>query len=224
MLKFPCLVLDHDDTVVQSEATINFPYFQIVMEQFRPGTKVTLRDYTDGCYRLGFAQMCREWYGFTEQELVDEYHGWQDYVRTHAPLPFPGIERIIRRQKQEGGVLCVVSHSCMENITRDYAQFGIQPDDIYGWDLPEPLRKPSTYPLEQIMRKYGFRPQELLVVDDMLPGYQMAKEAGVPIAFSAWGRTDFPQISAQMRSLCDYTFDTVKELEQFLFDNLTDMV
>ena len=27
MLKFPCLVLDHDDTVVQSEATVNYPFF-----------------------------------------------------------------------------------------------------------------------------------------------------------------------------------------------------
>ena len=24
MLKYPCLVLDHDDTVVQSEATVNY--------------------------------------------------------------------------------------------------------------------------------------------------------------------------------------------------------
>ena len=27
MLKYPCLVLDHDDTVVQSEATVNYPFF-----------------------------------------------------------------------------------------------------------------------------------------------------------------------------------------------------
>ena len=30
MLKYPCLVLDHDDTVVQSEATVNYPYFVIL--------------------------------------------------------------------------------------------------------------------------------------------------------------------------------------------------
>ena len=28
MLKYPCLVLDHDDTVVQSEATIHYPCFE----------------------------------------------------------------------------------------------------------------------------------------------------------------------------------------------------
>ena len=28
MLKYPCLVLDHDDTVVQTERYIGFPYFR----------------------------------------------------------------------------------------------------------------------------------------------------------------------------------------------------
>ena len=75
MLKYPCLVLDHDDTVVQSEATVNYPFFCYILNQFRPGTKITLHEYTEGCFRLGFADMCRKWYNFTEQEIVDEYHG-----------------------------------------------------------------------------------------------------------------------------------------------------
>ena len=28
MLKYPCLVLDHDDTVVQTEKAIGYPYFR----------------------------------------------------------------------------------------------------------------------------------------------------------------------------------------------------
>ena len=46
MLKFPCLVLDHDDTVVRSEEMINFPYFQCILNVFRPGTSVTKEQYT----------------------------------------------------------------------------------------------------------------------------------------------------------------------------------
>jgi phosphoglycolate phosphatase/pyrophosphatase PpaX len=37
MLKYKCLVLDHDDTVVQSEATVNYPCFLLALEKFRPG-------------------------------------------------------------------------------------------------------------------------------------------------------------------------------------------
>lgn len=225
MLKYPCLVLDHDDTVVQSEACVNFPFFQYILNQFRPGTQVTMQEYTYGCYHYGFADMCRKWYDFTDQELNDEYLGWQAYIRDHVPLPFPHIKEIIRRQKKAGGQICVVSHSCTENISRDYQMhFGVMPDDIYGWDLPEAHRKPNPWPLEQIMTKYGYRPDELLVVDDMKPAYEMASRAGVPIAFAAWGRKDCPELSADMKKICNYSFDSPCELYTFLFDSLTDMV
>lgn len=225
MLKYPCLVLDHDDTVVQSEETINYPYFCYILDQFRPGASITLAEYTYGCYHYGFADMCRKWYQFSEQEVVDEYLGWKEYIKTHIPAPFPGVESVIRRQKAAGGLVCVVSHSCEENITRDYREhFGILPDDIYGWDLPEELRKPSAYPLEQIMQKYSLTPDQLLVVDDMKPAWEMANKVGADIAFAAWGRQKYPEILSQMRSLCTYSFDSPEELEQFLFDNLTPMV
>ena len=218
MLKYPCLVLDHDDTVVQSEKCVNFPYFEYILTQFRPGSRITLPEYTEGCFRLGFADMCREWYGFTDQEMADEFEGWKVYIRDHIPAPYPGIQQVIRRQKELGGKICVVSHSCEENITRDYqTHFGILPDEIFGWDLPETLRKPSTYPLEQIMKKYGFRPEELLVVDDMKPACQMARNDGVSIAFAAWGRKDCPDLSREMTELCDFSFESPQELEAFLF-------
>ena len=219
MLKYPCLVLDHDDTVVQSEATVNYPFFAYILDQFRPGTTVTLEEYVHGCCNVGFADMCRQKYGFTEQELVDEYAGWQEYIKDHTPAPFPGIERIIRRQKEEGGLVCVVSHSSVTNITRDYqTHFGMLPDDIFGWDYPEHQRKPNPWPLEQIMAKYNLKPEQLLVVDDLKPAWEMASKVKVPIAFAAWGREDYPQIVADMTRLCNYTFHSPKELEKFLFD------
>lgn len=221
MLKYPCLVLDHDDTVVQSEATVNFPFFQYILAQFRPGRTVTLPEYVSGCCQLGFANMCRQWYGFSEQELVDEYLGWKEYIKAHIPTPFPGIESIVRRQKAEGGLICVVSHSCIQNITRDYeTYFGVLPDDIYGWDLPEEKRKPSIFPLEDIMAKYHLSPKELLVVDDMKPAWEMASKAGVPIAFAAWGRQEYPAIMEEMTRLCDYAFDSTEKLEHFLFEEV----
>lgn len=219
MLKFPCLVLDHDDTVVQSESTVNYPYFAYILDRFRPGTTISPEQYVHGCCNLGFSEMCRQWYGFTEQELLDEYHGWQAYIKDHIPAPFPGIAALIHRYKAAGGTICVVSHSCNENITRDYTtHFGIQPDDIFGWDYPEHQRKPSPWPLEQIMAKYHLSPHQLLVVDDMKPAWEMASRAGVPIAFAAWGRKDYPAISEEMTRICDYTFHSPGELEKFLFD------
>ena len=219
MLKYPCLVLDHDDTVVQSEKMINYPYFCYILDQFRPGQTITWEEYIHGCCHLGFADMCRQKYAFTEQELVAEYKGWKDFILTHTPDPYPGISSIIRRHKAEGGILCVVSHSNAETIIRDYqTHFGILPDDIYGWDLPEHQRKPNTYPLEHIMAKYAISPSQLLVVDDMKPAWEMASKAGVPMAFAAWSKADIPEITEEMTKLCNFSFYSPQELEKFLFD------
>lgn len=225
MLRYPCLVLDHDDTVVQSEKTVNFPYFQYILNEFRPGTAVTMEQYTDGCFHLGFSDMCRQWYGFSEEELVQEYLGWKEYIKDHIPAAFPGFDSLLKRYREAGGKICVVSHSCDENISRDYLyHFGFLPDAIYGWDYPEHQRKPSVFPLEQIMKEYDFAPAQLLVVDDMKPGWQMAKNAGVDIAFSGWSRRDCSEIYEEMQSLCKFSFNSPQELEKFLFDDLTDVI
>ena len=218
MIKYPCIVLDHDDTVVQSETTINYPFFCYILDQFRPGKTITLEEYTAGCFNPGFADMCRQRYQFTEEELKEEYTRWMEYVMTHTPDPYPGFKKLIHRYKEAGGILCVVSHSSIRNITRDYqTHFGILPDDIFGWDLPEHQRKPSTYPLEQIMKKYHLQPNELLVVDDLKPAWIMCKNAGVPIAFAAWSKKNAPAIVEEMSQLCDYTFHCAEELEKFIF-------
>ena len=219
MTKYHCLVLDHDDTVVQTEKTIGYPYFCYILDQFRPGEKISLQDYVRDCHELGFAEMCRRRWNFTEQEQIDEYRGWMDYVITHIPDIFPGIERIVHRQKEEGGLVCVVSHSSVQNITRDYAvHIGIQPDAIYGWDYPEELRKPNPFPLQDIMSRYGLEPKDILVVDDMKLAWKMADPLGVKVAFAAWGKQDFPELLQEMKELCAWSFDDPAELERFLFE------
>ena len=219
MLRYPCLVLDHDDTVVQSEATINYPYFSYILDSYRPGARITLEEYINGCYHQGFAQMCRSRYGFTDQELAEEHAGWKNYIKDHIPAPFPGIDRIIRKQKALGGKICVISLSPEENISRDYEKhFGIQPDRIYGWDYPEPQRKPNPWPLQQIMQDYDLKPSQLLVVDDMKPAWEMARKVQVPTAYAAWSRDPSLEVSEEMKNLCDFSFSSPEDLENFLFD------
>ena len=42
MLNYRCLVLDHDDTVVRSEETVNYPSFLEALKVLRPGRTITL--------------------------------------------------------------------------------------------------------------------------------------------------------------------------------------
>lgn len=219
MLKYKCLVLDHDDTVVQTEKAIGYPYFKEFIERVRPGHTLTYPEYVADCNGMVFADMCRQKWKFTEEELLEEYLGWKAYSLQHMPPIFPGIDRIIRRQKEEGGLVCVSSLSSRDNITRDYAEhFGMQPDVIYDYDLPQERRKPNPYSLLDIMARYDLAPEEILVVDDLKLAWRMAHPLGVPVAFAAWGKQEFPELAEEMRSLCDYSFDSVQELEKFLFE------
>ena len=67
------------------------------------------------------------------------------------------------------------------------------------------------------MKTYDLKPCELLVVDDLKPGYDMAKDAGVPFAAAGWAN-NIPQIETYMRKHCDLYFKTVEELRVYLFD------
>ena len=219
MLKYPCLVLDHDDTVVQTLKTWSYPFWCLELEQFRPGTHMSIEDFVLECYRWGFADMCRKIFRFTDEELALENEQWTAYIREHTPDPFPGMERIIRRQKEEGGMLFVVSHSRSETISRDYAvHFGIQPDTIYGWERPAEERKPNPFPLRDIMEKHGFKPEEILVVDDMQLACQMAEPLGVKVCFAGWDDMGVPQQREDMEKRCAFTINSVEEFEKFLFD------
>ena len=219
MLRYKCLVLDHDDTVVQTEKAIGYPYFKEYIERVRPGHSLTYPEYVADCNNMIFADMCRRKWQFTDEELLEEYLGWKAYSLQHMPPIFPGIDRIIHRQKEEGGLVCVSSLSSRDNINRDYAEhFGMQPDVIYDYDLPQEQRKPNPYSLLDIMARYDLAPEEILVVDDLKLAWRMAHPLGVPVAFAAWGKQEFPELAEEMRSLCDFSFDTTEALEHFLFE------
>ena len=219
MPKYRCLVLDHDDTVVQSMKTMSYPFWCMELEIFRPGQTMTFEEYVLECHRRGFAGLCQDCFQFTDEELKKEHKMWMEYVMTHTPDPYPGMDAVIQRQKQEGGLICVVSHSHVDNILRDYrTHFDIEPDAVYGWELPPEQRKPNPYPLLDIMQRYNLKPEEILVVDDMKLACQMADSLGIRVAYSGWNGLGIQEIDEEMKSMCAYSFESTEKLYNFLFD------
>ena len=106
---------------------------------------------------------------------------------------------------------CMFYNHLVGNEPDAATKFLPEPDLIFGWECPPEQRKPSVYPLEQIMKTFGMKPEELLVVDDLKPGYDMAKAAGVPFATAGWSN-DIPQIESFMKTNCGLYFKTVDEL------------
>ena len=217
-MKYKCLVFDHDDTVVNSTATIHYPCFVEYLKAFYPGESISLEDYFLLNFEPGFVPMCRERYGMTDEDLAFEARYWQDYVKNHIPAVYPGIREIMEKQKAEGGLVCVVSHSFDYNIRRDYAANALpEPDAVYGWERPENQRKPWPFPLEDIMARFSLQPSELLMIDDLKPGYDMALAAKVDFAAVGWSN-DIAPIETFMRRNSPLYFKTVPELAAFLED------
>ena len=128
------------------------------------------------------------------------------------------MAEIIADFKAGGGIIAVDSHSVTENIVRDYKANGLtDPDIIYGWDIPKEMRKPAPGTLFDLMEKYNLKPEEILVVDDLKPGYDMAKAAGVDIAAAGWAH-NVKGIVEFMRANCEYYCKSVEDLRKLLFD------
>ena len=217
MLRYRCLVLDHDDTVTDSTAHIHYPAFLDEMEQMRPGVWMSLQDYFRINFDPGFLPYMTVVLHFTDEELKQEYDIWQSWVQRIVPTVYPGMADIIRRQKAEGGYVCVVSHSVDFNIRRDYRENGLpEPDLVFGWEQPNDRRKPNPWPLLEIQRQLHLKPEEMLMVDDLKPGYDMAQAAGIPFAAACWAY-DVPEIKAFMAQYSKLCFDTPEELGKYLF-------
>lgn len=217
--KYKCLVLDHDDTVVDSSASIHYPSFIEYLKVARPhlADKYTLEEYFEKNFHPGILELFTDEIGLSPEELKEEEMFWREYVKGHIPNAYPGMCEIIERFKAEGGIVAVDSHSVTENIVRDYKHNNLpDPHIIYGWDIPAEMRKPAPGTLFDLMEKYSLKPEEILVVDDLKPGYDMARAAGVDIAAAAWAY-NVPGISEFMKKNCDYFCKTVEELKEILF-------
>ena len=216
-LRFRCLVLDHDDTVMESTRCIHYPAFLQGMRKLRPEVDMSLEDFFRMNFHPGIETYYREVLRLSQEEYDWEFRFWQDYTRRHVPRVYPGMERIIRRQREGGGFVCVSSHSVAEQIRRDYAANALPaPELVYGWELPPERRKPAPFALEEIMTRLGLSREELVMVDDLRFGCDMAAGCGVTAVGAGWAH-EIGEIREYMERHCDLYCDSPRMLEDFLF-------
>lgn len=215
-LRYPCLLLDHDDTTVDSTALIHHPSFQLSMAKLRPGVSLTLEEYFAANCHPGIFTYFKEVVGLTPQELDQEYQDWLAYSAAHIPTAYPGIRELLEAQRALGGYICVVSHNRREAILRDYEANGLPlPDLIYGCDLPKEQQKPSPYPVEDICRRLGLEPGQLFMVDDLIPGMEMCRKTGVALGAACWAHRT-PLVQQYLAEHHIPAFDRVEDLRRYL--------
>ncbi len=220
-MKYKCLVLDHDDTVVNSTATIHYPCFEAYLAERKPHLvgKFDLPTFFEKNFDPGVLEFFSKDVGLTEQEMQEEEYYWRDFVKNHIPKVYDGMKGILERFLAEGGIIAVASHSLSPYIERDYKENALpMPHVIYGWEMPKEQRKPAPFALLDLMERYGLSPNEILMVDDLKPGFDMARTAGVPFAAAGWAH-DIEKISSFMRRHCDFYLSRVKDLADLLFDS-----
>ena len=216
-MKYKCLVFDHDDTTVNSTATIHYPSFVEYVKLRHPEINYSLEDYIRYNFDPGVIPFFKDICGFSDEELVEEQNFWFDYAKNHVADAFDGIKEIMEHQKAEGGLVVVVSHSFSSNILKDYKHNNLpEPDMIFGWEEPKEERKPAPVPLLKIMNKYDLKPEDILVIDDLKPGYDMAKAAGVPFCAAGWCFS-VEENDRFMKNNADYFCETVKELKDIVW-------
>ena len=216
-MTYPCLVLDHDDTVVNSTATVHYPCFAEYTAKFFPKAKrYTLEEYVLKNFDPGVYDFFHGEVGMTEEDMKHEQAYWHEYVQHHVPQVYDGMRDILWDYVHAGGTICVVSHSLSPNILRDYRENKLpEPKLVYGWEVPKDRRKPQPHALYDIMEKLVFTAEQMLVLDDLKPGYDMAKAANVRFAAAGWSN-DIPEIEAFMRQNCDLYFKTVEAFGDYL--------
>jgi beta-phosphoglucomutase-like phosphatase (HAD superfamily) len=218
--RYRCLILDHDDTAVDGTARVHYPAHLKVLELLRPDHEVIdIETWFRKNFDPGIMHYLVGELGLTPEELAVEHEIWREFTSREIPLFYPGFLDALAEYKSRGGYVAVVSHSEKHVIVGHYQNAAdsptVVPDLVYGWDLEPERRKPSPYPVLEILRQLGLSRRDALVVDDLKPGIVMAQAAGVDAAGVGWGH-DIPEIREFMKRTCVAYFATVPEFAEFI--------
>ncbi len=220
-MRFRCLILDHDDTAVDSTREIHYPAHIEMMKRLRPGqAPISLEGWFRKNFDPGIMGYLAGELGLSDAELQEEFEIWQNYTSTRVPHFFPGFLELLRDFREADGRIAVASHSERHIIERDYRTRSndeqLVPELIFGWDHDESRRKPSPWPVEQILAEFKLPANEALIVDDLKPAVLMGRASGVAVAAAGWSH-DIPEIHEYMEKSCLAFLTSVEELRSFLF-------
>jgi len=216
-MKYKCLVLDHDDTVVKFSRVYQHPSVLLTIKTLRPIIEpLTIKEFNHHCFVYRFEHLCKIRYLFTDEEMKIEYTIWKSHTQSKQAQPFIGWKELLNNYRNQGGKIVVVSYSESKEIIRDYQDhFGFKPDLIFAYDHGLEKLKPHAYPIKTLIEKFNLKPEEILVIDDMPVGYEMAMNANVDFIWAQWAFFD-ETLNEYIIKTSSETCSNVKELYEIL--------
>ena len=207
---------------MDSTRRVHYPAHLRSMEVLRPGVPpIDLATWFRKNCDPGIMRFLVDELRLTPDELAVENEIWRSFTARVTPHFYPGFLEALAAYKASGGRVVVVSHSENNVILAHYRSadgaLGVAPDLVFGWELEPDRRKPNAYPVHETLRRLDLQPRDVLVVDDLKPGVDMAVAAGVDAAAAGWGH-DVPEIRQLMKRACVAYFATVPEFARFILE------
>ncbi len=217
-LRYRCILIDHDDTAVDSTAAIHYPAHVEALRVLRPGRTPPSSE---------------EW-------ILRNFHGIMDYlvnepradaggaragVRHLAQLDnlarsalLPRLSPAARRLPRGGREIAVVSHSEADVIASHYRAPRAPrcgPTSSSGGSNDERSASRARGRSGRPCGSFDCDPADALIVDDLKPGVLMSREAGVAFAAAGWGHR-IPEIETYMRANAALYCASIDELRDVL--------
>lgn len=220
-MKYRCLIIDHDDTTVDSTPSIHYLAHQEQMKRIgRESQTSTLEEWFKVNFDPGFSIYIDSVLKLSDEEKRICYEIWREFTTVLTPPFFEGMLSLLNEFRKEGGIIAVVSHSEADIIRSHYEKQqefpGFLPDRIIGWTGDPEKQKPHTWPVDQIRKQFGLEKEEILVIDDLRPGITMANRAGVDSVGVGWSH-NIQVIREGIIDQCTYFIYSINELRNLIF-------
>ncbi len=141
------------------------------------------------------------------------------YEREHdrCPVPFPGIEGVLRSLRSRGVRLGIVTGKGPGSAEISLRRFGLGGYfDAVETGSPEGGVKAAL--IRRLLRRWSLAPQEAAYIGDHPSDVRAASEVGVLPLAAAWATTADPEALHASGPAC--LFRTVEELSAWIADNL----
>jgi len=194
---------------------LHYPSFKKSLKVLKPEVEITFEEYINYSFEPGFENFIKNILQLNEEETKVMYDNWERDTNNKIGVFYEEIKEFLLEFNKLGGIIAVVTHSDKKRIEKDYEyNLGFVPKDIYSWELGEEKRKPKPFPVLDIIKKYGISNEEILVIDDLKPGFLMAKEGNVDFLWAAWAYNK-PIFNEYMENNAKYCIKSLIEFKEF---------
>lgn len=181
---YKCIALDVDGTLIDTERAIFHSLGKVLQEEL--GREFTEKEMEISIGMLGEHTLEL----FKVPNPKEALLRWYGYLADSRPMNvfFPGMELTIRKLKEAGVIMAVVTSRKSFELSEDPLFISIQHlfDEVVTSDLVE-FPKPHPGPLLRLMERQGLKAHEILFVGDTIHDSRCAESAGVDFVLAGWG-------------------------------------